>query len=99
VGLKTIYGKQILKIKDDIPSQSTYAQTAVAPIQETVTASPDGGPMDLDKILTNLKRKRDILIHAIALLSGDSAAPGKTRKASNEGREARTPFHRHPDPL
>lgn len=43
--------------------------------------------MDLEKILTDLKRERDRLIHAITLLSGDSAAPGKTaRKRATRGR-------------
>ena len=43
--------------------------------------------MDLDKILTDLKRERDRLIHAIALLSGDSATPGKTgRKRATKGK-------------
>jgi hypothetical protein len=42
--------------------------------------------MDLEKILTDLKRERDRLIHAIALLSGDSAAPGKTGKRATKGK-------------
>ena len=36
--------------------------------------------MDLEKILTDLKRERDRLIHAIALLSRDSAIPRKTAR-------------------
>jgi hypothetical protein len=36
--------------------------------------------MDLEKILTDLKRERDRLIHVITLLSGDSAAPKKTAR-------------------
>ncbi len=43
--------------------------------------------MDLEKILTDLKLERDRLIHAITLLSGDSAAPRKTaRKRAMRGR-------------
>ncbi|MGA7873494.1 MAG: hypothetical protein WCA22_21615 [Candidatus Binatus sp.] len=42
--------------------------------------------MDLEKILTDLKRERDRLIHAIALLSGDSAVPGKTGKRAMKGK-------------
>jgi hypothetical protein len=40
--------------------------------------------MDLEKMLTDLKRERDRLIHAIALLSGDSAASGKTGKRATK---------------
>jgi len=42
--------------------------------------------MDLEKILTDLKRERDRLIHAITVLSSDSAAPKKTaRKRATKG--------------
>jgi len=44
--------------------------------------------MDLEKILTDLKRERDRLIHAIALLSSDSANPRKTaRKRATKGKK------------
>jgi len=36
--------------------------------------------MDLEKILTDLKRERDRLSQAITLLSGVSAAPGRTAR-------------------
>ena len=43
--------------------------------------------VDLEKIPTGLKRERDRLTHAIALLSGDSTAPGKTaRKRATRGK-------------
>lgn len=43
--------------------------------------------MNLEKILTDLKRERDRLIHAITLLSGDSAASAKTgRKRATKGK-------------
>jgi hypothetical protein len=43
--------------------------------------------MDLEKILTDLKRERDRLVHAITLLSGDSAAPKKAaRKRATKGK-------------
>ena len=43
--------------------------------------------MDLQKILTDLKRERDRLIQAITLLSGDSASPKKTaRKRATNGK-------------
>lgn len=43
--------------------------------------------MDLQKILTDLKRERDRLIQAITLLSGDSAPPKKTaRKRATKGK-------------
>jgi len=45
--------------------------------------------MDLEKILTDLKRERDRLIHAITLLSGDSAAPKKTSRKRTTKRKRR----------
>lgn len=43
--------------------------------------------MDLEKIVEDLKRERDRLIHVITLLSGDSAAPRKTaRKRATKGK-------------
>ena len=43
--------------------------------------------MDLEKVLTDLKRERDRLIRAITLLSGDSAVSEKTaRKRATKGK-------------
>jgi hypothetical protein len=36
--------------------------------------------LDLEKIVTDLKRERDKLSQAITLLSGDSAAPRRTAR-------------------
>jgi hypothetical protein len=42
--------------------------------------------MDLENIVADLKRERDRLVHAITLLSGDSAAAGKTGKRATKGK-------------
>jgi len=50
--------------------------------------------MDLEKILTDLKRERDRLTQAIILLSGDSTAPrrtGRTRATPGKKRGSITP--------